>query len=98
MTFMTPDGRALDDVEPQDLARGFNELFDKVADFLERGGPHTAEDRETLVGQMRQSAAQCRVWAEFGKWPKPSIAPLASIKKYIADHPELTEDEDGNES
>ena len=47
---------------------------------------------------MRQSAAQCRVWAEFGKWPKPSIAPLASIKKYIADHPELTEDEDGNES
>ena len=97
MTFMTPDGRALDDAEPQDMARGYNEIFEKLADLIERGGP-TPEERDELVRVLRQSASQCRVWAEFGKWPNPSLAPMASFKKYIADHPELLEDDNGEES
>lgn len=93
-TFMTPDGRPLDDAEPQDIAREFGEVFERVAEMMERDEPLSDETRAELAQQMRRAAVNARLWAEFGKWPKPSVAPMSSLKKY-RDEPTGLEGDNG---
>lgn len=81
-TFMTPDGRPLDDAEPQDIAREFGNIFEKLAEFFERGEWPDDEARAEWGVTMRRATVSARMWAEFGKWPEPSKAPLSSLLKH----------------
>lgn len=96
-TFMTEDGRPLDDTEPQDIAREYGNVFEKLAEFFERGEWPDEEGRIEWAQQMRRAAVSARMWAEFGKWPEPSKAPLSSLKKYRDESTGL-ENEDGSDT
>ena len=74
MTFMFPDGRPLDDMEQQDVPRTIAEVFDRLAAMFENGGPTEAE-RDELAIEIRRAAALQRLWAQYGKWPKPTSVP-----------------------
>jgi hypothetical protein len=66
---MLPDGRALDDMEPQDVPRELAAMFDHLANVFRKGDPSAAE-REALAQLMARSAEQMRNWARFGRWPR----------------------------
>jgi hypothetical protein len=72
MTFMFPDGRALDDAEPQDAARELARLFQTLALHIANGGP-TEDDRDAVVEELTHVSALMRVWAEFGRWRDPDL-------------------------
>lgn len=73
--FTLPDGRPLDDAEPQDIAREVARTFDLLSRVLDRGGPLEAE-RAGLVETVMQIGAIMRRWAAFGRW-KPRRFELA---------------------
>jgi hypothetical protein len=67
--FMLPDGRALDDAEPQDIARAVAALMDRLAEDIGSGEQSTEAQREERTLLLGRAAALMRQWATFGTWP-----------------------------